>query len=430
MRLLRTHPTFGVLLLSNLLNAVGGEFYNLVFIVYAQTLPFRQLAVSIASAAWVAPALTSFLAGHIADRTRRKTRAQLLVKALQTLIYLAIALLIGRSKGLGSFLLMIGLDLLSSAMEGYASSLWMPVLKHLVPASDLQQATSLTSAVSSLAAVLASSLGALVLGLLGNDFAGFSLVNAGTFLLAGLLIAACRRGFERAERPESPDFTQSSDCPSATFSLAGSWQAVRTQFRASKFLTFTVGLGTGVNMIGLALTPLLSVVLVNQPTCWWLSYGTTIAGITASGSIGLIAGALFAGDPLRRLSMATLLTVTMACASLCAITVPLGLNPFTLFAAIFAMNYLLGKVNPRFMALLIQTVPEQHLAATMGAIQGLMTFAAPLGQFVFLLLANLLPGPLTLCLYAGCSLVLAALVVTVGLGGMNAADPTVGARRA
>ncbi|BDR55061.1 transporter [Bombiscardovia apis] len=444
----KRNPAFRSLLLSNLLNALGGEFFNLVFIVYAQTLPQRQLAVSIASAAWVAPALTSFAMGYLADCTARKTRAQLWVKAVQTCIYLSIAMLIGRLQGFGIFLLLMGLDLVSSVMEGYASSLWMPVLKHLVPASSLREATSLTSAVNSLAAVVSASLGATLLAVLGNDFSLFSLINAATFLVAGLIIAARRREFAKAERAGQDagigQFSKSEIRPISAESdsdmplemsesvptkerqqgLVGSWNSVREQFRSSRFLTLTLCFGVFVNMIGGALGPLLSVELVDQTAFWWHSYGSTVAGVTGFGSVGLVAGALLSADPLRKLSMAPLLALTMTCAALAAGSLAWGATPFALFAAVFAMNYLLGKINPRFMALLMETIPEEQLAATMGAIQTAMIVGAPLGQFAFLALANILPGKITLWLYMGCALLLAMVLAVVGHSSMNAVDST------
>lgn len=129
--LLKNKP-FVTMFLASLLNTVGGELFNIVFIVYAQTMPFAGLAVSIASMAWVAPALTAILTGYLADRTMHKTRMQVVIKLVQVCIYLVMAIMIGRSKSLPVFLLLVAMDMTSSMLEGYAGSLWMPVLKHLV----------------------------------------------------------------------------------------------------------------------------------------------------------------------------------------------------------------------------------------------------------------------------------------------------------
>lgn len=88
------------------------------------------------------------------------------------------------------------------------------------------------------------------------------------------------------------------------------------------------------------------------------------------------------------------------------------------------MNYLLGKINPRFMTMLISTVAEDHLAATMGVVQTVMMIGAPLGQMVFLTLGNLVGIPITMSIYAGLTGLLALSIFSAGLLGMNAKDPT------
>ena len=415
--LLKNKP-FVTMVLASLFNTVGGELFNIVFIVYAQTMPFAGLAVSIASMAWVAPTLTAILTGYLADRTVHKTRMQVVIKLIQVCIYLAMAMTIGRSKSLPVFLLLVAMDMTSSMLEGYAGSLWMPVLKHLVQPGQLHQATSITSAASSVAAVISAGGGAVLIALLGNRFAVFALINAVTFLLAGILVAVGYQKFTRAE------VSVNGSPVGKHVGLASSLHVILGEFRHSAFLVLMVGFGCMVNLLGTALQPLLNLGLISMPEVWWGSYGTTIAAVNGISSLGLILGALLAADPLRRLPMAHLLTGVMAAAAVVGVNLVWLRIPALLFFSLLALNYLLGKINPRFMTMLISTVAEDHLAATMGAVQTVMMIGAPLGQMVFLTLGNLVGIPITMSIYAGLTGLLALTIFSVGLLGMNAKDPT------
>lgn len=368
--------------------------------------------------AWVAPALTAILTGYLADRTMHKTRMQVVIKLVQVCIYLVMAIMIGRSKSLPVFLLLVAMDMTSSMLEGYAGSLWMPVLKHLVQPGQLHQATSITSATSSVAAVISAGGGAVLIAFLGNSFAIFALINALTFLLAGILVAVGYREFVRAE------VSVNGSPVGKHVGLAFSLHVTLGEFRHSAFLVLMVGFGCMVNLLGTALQPLLNLGLISMPEVWWGSYGPTIAAVNGISSLGLILGALIAADPLRRLPMAHLLTGVMAAAAVVGVNLVWLRIPALLFFPLLAMNYLLGKINPRFMTMLISTVAEDHLAATMGVVQTVMMIGAPLGQMVFLTLGNLVGIPITMSIYAGLTGLLALSIFSAGLLGMNAKDPT------
>ena len=257
-----------------------------------------------------------------------------------------------------------------------------------------------------------------MIALLGNRFAVFALINALTFLLAGILVAVGYREFVRAEVPVNGSPV------GKHVGLASSLHVTLGEFRHSAFLVLMVGFGCMVNLLGTALQPLLNLGLISMPEVWWGSYGTTIAAVNGISSLGLILGALLAADPLRRLPMAHLLTGVMAAAAVVGVNLVWLRIPALLFFPLLAMNYLLGKINPRFMTMLISTVAEDHLAATMGVVQTVMMIGAPLGQMVFLMLGNLVGIPITMSIYAGLTGLLALSIFSAGLLGMNAKDPT------
>ena len=72
MKLLLRNQAYRVLSLSRFFNAFGASIFNLVFVVYASTLPEASVAVAMANVVMMLPTLLQFLweFGQIIPRTR------------------------------------------------------------------------------------------------------------------------------------------------------------------------------------------------------------------------------------------------------------------------------------------------------------------------------------------------------------------------
>ena len=79
---------------ASLLNAIGNSLYNIVFIVYASTLPFNTLAVSLASMAIFIPSFFQPFVGYLADKTTKKLRWNVLSRLIQAMLFILLAVLI------------------------------------------------------------------------------------------------------------------------------------------------------------------------------------------------------------------------------------------------------------------------------------------------------------------------------------------------
>ena len=58
---------YRALITASVLSGIGDSLYNIVFIIYASTTPFKTLAVSLASMATFLPNLLSMVTGYWAD---------------------------------------------------------------------------------------------------------------------------------------------------------------------------------------------------------------------------------------------------------------------------------------------------------------------------------------------------------------------------
>ncbi len=96
---------------ATLLNAIGNSLFNIVFIVYASTLSFNTVAVSLASVAIFLPSFFQPFLGHWADKTKDKLKWSIYTKLLQFLLFiiLAGAILLPPTFTLCTFLLLINI---------------------------------------------------------------------------------------------------------------------------------------------------------------------------------------------------------------------------------------------------------------------------------------------------------------------------------
>ena len=63
---------YRAILNASLLSGIGDSLYNIVFIIYAATMPFKSLAVTLAAMATSLPTMLSMITGSLADRTQAK----------------------------------------------------------------------------------------------------------------------------------------------------------------------------------------------------------------------------------------------------------------------------------------------------------------------------------------------------------------------
>lgn len=72
MNLFLRHKLYRVLSMASLLNSFGSYIYNLVFIIYAASLPYSTFAVFVANMITMIPTLFTFWVGIRADKTQKK----------------------------------------------------------------------------------------------------------------------------------------------------------------------------------------------------------------------------------------------------------------------------------------------------------------------------------------------------------------------
>lgn len=387
-----TNRGYRAILNASLLSGIGNSLYNIVFIIYAATMPFKSLAVTLAAMATSVPTMLSLLTGSLADRTHAKTRHIVATRLGQMLLFLSLAVMILLPASFPLFLSLLLINIVSDSLGQYGNGLTLPLLHRLIPAKELNTALSFQSATSSTVQLVFQGLGASLIVLLNHNYALFGLLNALTFLLAAVTLVFRKKQLKQAEPPVTTGKAQP---------VIGNIRAVLKFLAGNQFLFAVILFAMLVNTLGSSVDGLMNITLVQEPDLWLRDFGTTVAIINVVFSVGLIFGALFAKDGLQRLSTFKLLSLLMAA------IVGLSSSFFLLHSSVAALGfsfvtaYLMGKINPRLATVMMRQVPEQQMGTTAGVVNLAALIGMPVGQVIFFTIANLASAHVSWIVMAG-----------------------------
>ncbi|EPC34877.1 Macrolide-efflux protein [Lacticaseibacillus paracasei subsp. paracasei Lpp120] len=387
-----TNRGYRAILNASLLSGIGDSLYNIVFIIYAATMPFKSLAVTLAAMATSVPTMLSLLTGSLADRTHAKTRHMVATRLGQMLLFLSLAVMILLPASFPLFLSLLLINIVSDSLGQYGNGLTLPLLHRLIPAKELNTALSFQSATSSTVQLVFQGLGASLIVLLNHNYALFGLLNALTFLLAAVTLVFRKKQLKQTEPPVTTGKSQP---------VIGNIRAVLKFLAGNQFLFAVILFAMLVNTLGSSVDGLMNITLVQEPDLWLRDFGTTVAIINVVFSVGLIFGALFAKDGLQRLSTFKLLSLLMAA------IVGLSSSFFLLHSIVAALGfsfvtaYLMGKINPRLATVMMRQVPEQQMGTTAGVVNLAALIGMPVGQVIFFTIANLASAHVSWIVMAG-----------------------------
>lgn len=396
---------YRAILNASLLSGIGDSLYNIVFIIYAATMPFKSLAVTLAAMATSLPTMLSMITGSLADRTQAKTRHMVAARIGQMLLFCGLAGMIVLPASLPLFLGLLAINIISDTLGQYGNGLTLPILHRLIPAKELNTAISFQSATGTTVQMVFQAVGASLIVLLDHNYALFGAINAVTFLLAAVVLIRQNKRLKQAEPPVATHVHQPNS------------KNIRNVIRfltTNHFLLAVIIFAMLVNTLGSSVDGLMSVTLVQQPMMWLRNFGTTVAIMNIIFSVGLILGALFAKDGLQRLSTFKLLGLLMAAmiGLSCSFFLLRSLWAAMIFS--FATAYLMGKINPRLSTVMMRLVPERQMGTTAGVINLVALLGMPVGQVVFFTIANVVSAAVSWMVMAGLSLILCLALLVMG----------------
>ncbi|SNL11341.1 major facilitator superfamily permease [Streptococcus pneumoniae] len=187
MKLLFRNQAYRLLTLSRFFNAFGASIFNLVFIVYASTLPQASFAVAMANIVMILPTLFTVFAGIRADYTRDKVKWMVYSGLFQAVLFFLAALVVQQAS-LFAFSSLCLINVISDVISDFAGGLRMPLIKEKVAEDDLMEAYSFSQFITYISAIGGQAFGVWLLALSVNNFSLVAGINACFFLVSATIL--------------------------------------------------------------------------------------------------------------------------------------------------------------------------------------------------------------------------------------------------
>lgn len=192
MKLALRNRLFAFISFSRIFNILGSSIYNIVFIVFASSMPQPKFAVGIANFIVLVPTFFTVFVGMKADKTIQKARWLIHLGYLQAFLFILVALLT-KSASYLAFATVCFLNIFSDIISDYRSGLQMPILQKNIEEKDLMEAYSFTQLLTFLGNFAGQALGVWLLSISQQNFAMVALINALCFLLSSSTLYLIRQ---------------------------------------------------------------------------------------------------------------------------------------------------------------------------------------------------------------------------------------------
>lgn len=403
MRVLIKNIVFRTLTVSNFLSALGSYIYNIVFIIYATTLPYSHIAVFIANIITIIPMVFTFWIGVKADKTRRKTRNLIIIGFIQSLLFTIVALLMTNQTFL-VFAFMGFLNVVSDILSDYKNGLRLPIMQKNIESEKLYEAYSFSQFIGYLSSIAGQALGVWLLTTSGNNYAFVALINAISFLLSSVVLLKNRQKLRH-------DVVEASE---AGVSLMKQFRVMYTSmtetFKKTDHVSFVKLLLSilTLNAIGGAINSIYHFYLMDHQL-FHFHYGQSLVIVDTVTIIGAMLGNLTPKDYFSRLSISKLAQTQGIAFLLVGASNALQLPAIIGVLCLAFAAYIMGKATPKLDALLMENLPSDMLAQSNNFLGLLFSLSLPVGVFIFSFLALY---NMTLCWILFMVLSLAALTLS------------------
>lgn len=384
MILLRTNKLLRILTFSQFIELLGAAFFNIVLLVYASQTSDPKIATTIVVIANTIPSILQIGLGYFADKANDKLGLMISTRIIQATLYFILMILFGLSMNdwlLFSFIITINVS--SDILSGITSLATLPVIKHIVPSKSILDARSLQVSVMSLVNVIGQVIGVTFLTFLNNNFSYFSALNALLFLISGLVLLISKKTFNKKLQVTS----QTTDSISES-SFIASIKISMHMVAANKSLMNILFLFTLLNLLVGSIEGLISLSLLQYPTIYIQSYGFSLSLANTALASGLILGSFLTNDFLKKLKLNTLIIGLLLFLMVLCFDIIYLPNIYVIIISFFGIGYILGKISPRVSTYVMTSVAEKQLGQITGFMNTLVTLSVPVGQLIFLSIAN------------------------------------------
>lgn len=402
MNLLRKNKTFASLLSSSIFSMLGTSLFNIVFLIYASSMPHPKMMISLAELCLLLPIIFAAYTGFLADRTKNKANFMICASWIQAVLFFLLIFLM-MEKNWISFWSIAGVKILTDLITSYKSGLRAPILQNNLSAEEIQPAFGQIQGLSSIIEIIGQPLGVTILALSHQSFSLVVLINGILYLLSGffLLIFRKKLTFKTVNFDEK-----------FKFNIKESFSQIRDVFTvnsSSNFLVLVFSL-VFINFILAGIGPLTSLAMLKFNP-FSVNYGIAIMIFNVVLMLGMLAGSFIMGDKLKDWELPKLMIATFLMIALFAALV----THFGLISLIFlfSLAYISAKASPKVNRLILENVSSENLGKIGGGITTIFTFSVPFGGAIFVFFANLIGIALTFYIISILSLLVFLILLLI-----------------
>lgn len=410
MKQLLTNRLFLLHFLADLVSNFGDVLYYLALMHYVLTLPDTKFALAMVAISETVPIIIGIFVGVWADRTPHKLNGIVMTLLFRIALYVLVGFLMGFAPSLWIVLVVCSFNFFSDIAGQYENSLYLPISLRIVSDEEREASLAFRQGMGSVCQILFQSSGAILVGYLTYQHLAF--LNAGTFLVSLLLLFLIRPSLTQLLKenpiPQAVDEKASSGLLARTLSsLQGAYEAVKS----IPVLRVSIVTIVGINALSTALPTLFVLSIKENPHFVFLNAASSLATLTILYSIGTIIGSMMATTLFKEVDLIKL----MGYASFSPVFLFLGFllqGIWLVFLVIFLSASLLGVLNPKLFALIMNELPEETLATVNAGLNSLFQVGMIVGQFLIAALVVFLSAEMLSLLCFLLSLLLVSYTMT------------------
>ena len=365
--------------LASWLSSAGNILFYLALMTYASRLKNYSLALSLIAVTESLPNLIQSLSGYLADRTKNKYHVIVWLAIIRFALYLLVGLLFATNiSGWNLVLMVIGLNFISDLSGKYSGGLQTPLIVSLVGENEMSEAQGFTNGISQLITMIAQFAGSGLL--LFMSYSGLAIVNAITFLVAGIIYANIGMNVKKQEVNKQPEEVNTQKFGAT---IVSSLKQVK---QANGLLTIVLVIAL-LNGLLSTVEPLISIVLAGNKNMLIGNYSFTIAVVSTVAAIGMASGSAIGTKIFKNTSLFLIVLAD----TIATITLAIAIIYGNIFASLFCLTilgFLAGIVSPKLLQWLVTTVDRKILSSSVGLLNTILVMAGPLTTTVFTSIAS------------------------------------------
>lgn len=364
MKKLLSNKLFISLFSADMLSNFGDGLYYLALMNYVALLPDPKLGLAAVSLSETLPMLFSFAIGIKADQSKKKLELILGTLLLRVGLYSLVGLLMGLSPSLWVVLVASLINFVSDLAGQYENGLYSPIGLRIVAAEDREQAAAFRSTFSSLLGLVFQASGAVLVGLMSYQSLAF--FNAGTFAVVALIMLGLRPAIQHLLDRDPIKVVKQTEAKQSIF--VDMWQSSKQVFgfiKESPILKQLMIIVPIINALSSVLSTIFVLSLTQNPEMVWVNLAFSLSASSIIFMLGNIVGGSLGMTVAQKWDV-VLITRLLAVAPSLIFASLFWLNTPMLFLSLFVIASLIGIINPKLNAMIVNTMPEEHLA-TIGA---------------------------------------------------------------